>query len=199
MASSHFFTKNFALIAGLGLPVLLVLGFLVANHLPQMNSAPPQYEMVFSVNRYNSQAPFLVNFTVRNKKLYMRLTPPTGSYGSNDVELFIYNGQKESVRKISYLPVIDRVIDSPVEMQVGELKHHLIDTNSKAPDGYELETNMAYSRGILGEIFGHRRNANRIMKSGGGSYVIPGYDNDYTYGKLNFIGWIVDSDIKHAD
>jgi len=194
MASGNFIQRNWALIAGLGMPVLLVLGFLVANYLPQMNSAPPQYEMVFSVNRYNSQAPFLVNFTVRNKTLYMRLTPQTGSYGSNDVDLFIYNGQKESVRKISYLPVINRSIDAPVEMPVGELKHYLIDTNSKAPDGYELETNMAYSRGILGEIFGHRRNASRIIKSGGGSYVIPGHDNDYTYGKLNFIGWIVDSE-----
>jgi len=193
MTFSNFFRQNFALIAGLGLPVVLVLGFLLANHLPQINSDPPQYEMVFSVTRYDNHSSFHVDFSIRNQQLYMRLIPKKEYESGNVRDLFIYNGQKESVRKIDYLPLSTQSVEFQNEIPVEALHDYSIDSNSKAPDGYEFESGSYRSRGLLGDIFGGRRHVNRVKKSDGGSFVIPDYGTGYTYGGINFIGWIVGS------
>ena len=195
MSLKNFFRQNFALIIGLSLPVLMVLGFLLANHLPQINDEPPQYELVFSVVRYDSHSQFHVDFNVRDQKLYMRLMPRQEHGGVNVRDLFIYNGQKESVRKISYLLPPDQSIDDQHEILVDALSGYTIDTNSKAPDGYEFESDSYRSRGLFGEIFGGRsgRTIHRVKKSGGGSFVIPEYGSGYSYGGISFIGWIVHS------
>ncbi|MCB1935959.1 MAG: hypothetical protein KDF59_08460 [Nitrosomonas sp.] len=194
MTISIFFKRNFALITGLSLPVLLVFGFLLANNLPQMKSNPPQYEMVFSVTRYDNHSSFHVDFTIRNQKLYMRLTPKKEHESGNVRDLFIYNGQKESVRKIDYLPLLAQSVDFENEIPVEALRDYSIDSNSKAPDGYEFEYGGYRSRGLLGEIFGGRRHVNRVKKKDGGSFVMPDYGNGYSYGGISFIGWIVNSE-----
>jgi len=196
MALRNFFRENFALIIGLSLPVLMVLGFLLATHLPQKGDDPPQYELVFSVTRYDNQSPYHVEFSVRDQKLYMRLTPKKEQGGVYVMDLFIYNGQKESIRKISYLPPSEQSIEFEKEILVDALSNVTIDNNSKAPDGYEFEPGSYRSRGLLGEIFGGRsgRYINRVRKTNGGNYVIPDYGNGYSYGGLSFIGWIVYSD-----
>lgn len=196
MSLNNFFRQNFALVIGLSLPVLMVLGFLLANHLPQINDNPPQYELVFSVVRYDNHSQFNVDFNVRDQKLYMRLTPRQEHGGVNVRDLFIYNGQKESVRKISYLPPSDQSIDYQHEIPVKAMSDYTIDTNSKAPDGYEFESGSYRSRGLFGEIFGGRsgRYVHRVKKPRGGSFVIPEYGSGYSYSGINFIGWIVHSD-----
>ena len=196
MPLKSFFRQNFALIIGLSLPVLMVLGFLLANHLPQISDDPPQYELVFSVVRYDSHSQFHVDFTVRDRKLYMRLTPRQENGGANFRDLFIYNGQKGSVRKINYLPTPDQSIDDQHEIPVKAMSGYTIDTNSKAPDGYEFESGSYRSRGLFGEVFGGRsgRYVHRVKKPGGGSFVIPEYDSSYSYSGISFIGWIVHSD-----
>ena len=49
-----FFKKNFVLVIGLALPVLLIVGFMVATNLPQTLSDPPKYDFVFSTTAYRS-------------------------------------------------------------------------------------------------------------------------------------------------
>ena len=196
MSLKIFFRQNFALVIGLSLPVLMVLGFLFAGYLPQINDNPPQYELVFSAVRYDNHSQFHVDFDVRDQKLYMRLTPRQEHGGGNVRDLFIYNGQKESVRKISYLPPLDQSIDDQHEILVNALSGYNIDTNTKAPDGYEFESGSYRSRGLFGEIFGGRSGGyvHRVKKPDGGSFVIPEYDAGYSYGGISFIGWIVHSD-----
>ena len=195
MALGNFFRENFALIIGLSLPVLLVIGFFLANHLPQTDDDPPRYELVFSVMRYDHSSPYHVDFSVRNKQLYMQLTQKKENAGGNTLDLFIYNGQKGSVRKINYLPLNELSVDSSKAILVEELSEYVVDSNSKAPDGYEFEPGNYRSRGLFGEIFGGRsgRHVSRVKKAGGRSFVIPDHGNGYSYGGIRFIGWIVHS------
>ena len=87
----------------------------------------------------------------------------------------------------------DQSVDFQSEALVEALRGSVIDTNSKAPDGYAFESGRYRSRGLLGEIFGGRHPANRVTKAGGGSFVIPDYGDGYGYGGIRFIGWIVDA------
>ncbi|MCW5599611.1 hypothetical protein [Nitrosomonas sp.] len=196
MAQNHFFKANFALIIGLALPVILVLGFLVASHLPQKLGTPPQHELIFSSSRYDLHAPMHVDFIIKNKKLYMKLAPKKEQEAVYLKELFVFNGQKGSVRKIHYqIPSdIDHAGDN--EILVTEFKDVLIDNNSKSPDGYEFVPSQYRSRGLWLELFGGHsgRYVPRIKKEGGASYALPDYGNAYSYGNFNFIGWMINSD-----
>jgi hypothetical protein len=196
MADKNFIKDNFALIIGLSLPAILVLGFLLASYLPQSFDTPPQYELVFSTSRYDNSLPFHVDFTIINQKLHMRLTPRKELEGTYVKELFVYNAQKGSVRKIHYqLPELSS--NHPYEeIPITELHNFIIDSSSKSPDGYAYVAGSYRSRGILGELFGNQsgRNIYRVKKAGGGSFVIPDYGNEFSYGNFNFIGWIVKSE-----
>lgn len=195
MAQNHFFKANFALIIGLALPVILVLGFLLASHLPQKFGTPPQHELVFSTSRYDLHAPVHVDFILRNQKLHMKLTPKKEQETVYVKELFVYNGQKESVRKIHYQMPERLNSQHDSELLVAELKDFLIDSNSKSPDGYEFVPGNYRSRGLLGELFGSHagRYVPRVKKAGDGSYAIPDYGTAYWYDNFNFIGWLVNS------
>jgi len=190
----NFLKENFALIIGLGLPVILVISFLLARYLPQHNDEPPNYELVFSVMRYDNHSPFHIDFIVKDQKLYMKLMNKKEHEGANVRELFIYNGQKESTRKIHYsLP--DHLINLQNEILVKEFSPYVIDTNSKSPDGYELEPASYRSRGLLGELFGSNasKHLHRVKKTGGRSFPISDYGSEFSYGNLSFIGWITQS------
>ncbi len=191
----NFLKENFALIIGLGLPVVLVIGFFFARYLPQQYSdEPPSYELVFSVMRYDNYSPFHVDFIVKDQKLYMKLINKKEHEGANVRELFIYNGQKGSTRKIHYsLP--DHLVNLQNEILVKELSAYVIDTNSKSPDGYELEPASYRSRGLLGELFGSNTGKYfyRVKKAGGKSFPISDYGSEFSYGNLSFIGWIIQS------
>lgn len=150
MADKNFIKDNFALTIGLSLPAILILGFLLASYLPQSFDIPPQYELVFSTLRYDNSLPFHVDFTIINQKLHMRLTPRKELEGTYVKELFVYNAQKGSVRKIHYqLPELSS--NHPYEeIPITELHNFIIDSSSKSPDSYAYVAGSYRSRGILG-------------------------------------------------
>ena len=191
----NFLKENFALIIGLGLPVILVLSFLFARYLPQQNDEPPNYELVFSTMRYDTHSPFHIDFVVKDQKLYMKLMDKKEHESVNTRELFIYNAQKQSTRKIHYsLP--DHFINLQNEILIKEFSPYVIDTNSKSPDGYELEPASYRSRGLLGELFGSNagKHSHRVKKPGGRGFPISDYGSEFSYSNFSFIGWIIQSD-----
>lgn len=188
----NFLRENFALIIGLGLPVILVISFYLARNLPQSNDAPPNYELILSVMRYDNQSPVHIDFFVKEQKLYMKITNRKEHENATVRELFIYNGQKESIRKVHYtLP--DHLISLQNEFLVKEFDQYFIDNNSKSPDGFELEPASYRSRGLFGELFGSHggKYIHRIKKTGGRSFPIPDYGTEFSYASLSFIGWII--------
>jgi hypothetical protein len=81
-------------------------------------------------------------------------------------------------------------------MPVAEFNDFIIDNSSRSRDGYEFVLGSHRSRGLLGEIFGSHsgRSVYRVKKAGGGSFIIPDYGNESSYGNFNFIGWIINSE-----
>jgi hypothetical protein len=81
-----FFKENFVLVVGLALPVLLILGFMLASSLPQVLSDPPKYDLVFSTTDYPSNTnniPVSVRLIVKDGVLtaqYVRTAVPPGNY-----------------------------------------------------------------------------------------------------------------------
>lgn len=189
--------ENLVLVMGISLPMLLVLLFFLTSVLPKSMGTPPQYELMFSVVRYDYQTAATPNFDflVRDGKLLVR----TGKNDSQNVvrytrKLLVYNARDESVREIPYdMGEIGKLAEQ-TEMMLPETQGMTIDTSSRAPDGYNFEgPGYGGGGGLMSELFlgGYRNPGYRIVK-GNTAYKIPNtFGDTYYAGNLQFIGWIV--------
>jgi hypothetical protein len=197
MSAGNFIKQNFVLIVGISLPVLLVVLFFVATVIPKSMTAPPQYELLFSTTRYDYQnpPPYNVDFVVRDGRLKARISANNNkqAINYNQRKLMAYDGKTGSVREIVYdLPPMEGVADGS-EVDIAAAANLTIDTNSKAPDGYEFDGGGYRNGGfITGEFFGGSyRNGFRVKKGTVGYKIPPAPDGDYYGYSMLFIGWVV--------
>ena len=188
----NFIKENLVLVIGLALPVLLIVLFFVATVIPKMNSTPPQYEVLFSVQDYTSQnkQDYILDFKVKDKKLMVKSKKTDEkNYYNNYKKLMAYDSKTEVMREISI--DANQLIDGG-EILLAETKNMTIDTAMQAPDGYMLE-NQGYSgTGLVGNLFGGGyRNHGYRLKKGNVGYKINTQQNNYYYDQLSFIGWVV--------
>ncbi len=200
MALKKFIKENPVLIVGLTLPVLLIAIFFVAVVLPKSMAVPPQYEMLFTTTHYNYRNPPLYNvdFFVKGKMLNARVSknvrePVHNNYQNyNWTKLMAYNGEKQSVREISYdISGLSNVADG-TEMVFDEFKNMKIDSSTKAPDGYEFNNTRYNSGGIVLDVFsgGYHRSSSRVTK-GAVSFKIPKNRGCNYSHNVQFIGWVL--------
>jgi hypothetical protein len=187
--------QNLALVVGLTLPLLLIVLFFVASVLPKSMATPPQYEMLFTTAKYETQPPeYVLELSVKDRQLMVKARKNDQKeriYQS--VRLMAYNGQSETVREIPLDTARIAEGASAGVVPLAETQGWQIDTASVAPDGYALDAPNYGSYGLLGGLFGgsYRNNEYRLKKGGIGYKVPtlqPGY---YYYGQLQFIGWVV--------
>ena len=191
-----FIRENLVLLLGLSLPTLLVILFFLTSVLPKSLATPPQYELLFSVVRYDHQTATTPNFDfiVRDGVLMVR----TGKSDSANParyarKLLAFDARTESVREIPYdLNAISKLGERQ-EMVLPETRNLAIDSASRAPDGYSFEGPSYAGGGLMSEIFfGGYRNAGYRIVNDKSAYKIPNtYGHNYYGGDLQFIGWIV--------
>lgn len=191
----NFIKENFVLVIGMTLPVMLIVLFFVASVIPKSMGTPPQYEMLFSISRfdYQNRLPNNVDFVVKDGVLKVRIT-------KNDIKdnnlkfkkLMAYDGKTDSVKEISFdISKIGDVADG-TEIILDETKNMTIDPSNKAPDGYAFDGPSYGSGGLATELFsGGYRNQGYRVKKGSVGYKLPNTSRDYYYDNVQFIGWVV--------
>ena len=109
MPNKRFFKENFVLVVGLALPVLLIVGFMLASSLPQVLSDPPKYDLVFATTEYPPNAsniPVSVRLVVKDgvlKAQYVRTSAPPGGYAYNTwKKLYVYEAKPRAVRELAF-------------------------------------------------------------------------------------------------
>ncbi|MDC0358824.1 hypothetical protein OAO01_08415, partial [Oligoflexia bacterium] len=203
MSEKNFFKDNFILIVGLTLPVLLMIGFMVASVLPRTLANPPKYDMVFSMQdyRHSSAVPVTVLLVVKDgvlKAQYTKLQPNVnGTYYNNSWrKLYLYEAASQKVRELSFgLPdEIEKIVGKKEEV-VEATKHMKLDTSISSPDGYELSSGRYRRSGLFGELFWgwSGRSGEMVLKKGASSVRLATGDNTYPfyYGGVKFTGWVV--------
>jgi hypothetical protein len=202
MSGKNFFKENFVLIVGLTLPVLLMIGFMVASSLPQKMADPPKYDLVFSTTDYRNNSggiPVTVQLVVKDgvlKAQYTRVVPPPAGYYSNNwKKLYVYEAKTQKVRELPFgLPEdMDKIVGMREET-VDATKDMKLDTTLTSPDGYELSSNRYGHHGLVNGIFwgwDGSSNETRIRK---GSSSVPLSTGDsrtsFYYGSVEFVGWV---------
>jgi len=199
-----FIRENLVLIMGISLPLVLVLLFFLTSVLPKSLGTPPQYELLFSVVRYDYQTASSrdFEFVVHDGVLKAR----TGKNDSHNPtrytrKLLVFNAANDAVREIHYdQGQISNMADQS-EIVLPETQGMTIDTSSRAPDGYSFEGPSYGNGGLMSELFfgGYRNQGYRVVK-GKSAYRVPSsFGDTYYAGNLQFIGWLVDKQAKRPE
>ena len=185
---------------GLALPVLLIVGFMVATNLPQGLSDPPKYDLVFSTTEYPPNAnniPVSVRLVVKDgvlKAQYVRSAAPPNPYPYNSwKKLYIYDATSQKVRQLTFgfPPDMDQITGSKEET-VEATKDLKLDTTLQSPDGYEVSYDGYSHSGLLNEMFwgGGYSHEPRLKKGSSSVRLTPGDGSSpFSYGSIEFIGW----------
>ena len=195
----RFFRENPTIAFGLGLPILLVIVFLLVSGIPSLLVDPPKYDVLYATQYYNYQNG--VQISVINKKV--QVVYQGNVHNNQKPRIWRYNPQTGAVREISFLlpPGLSRRGAKNTDpdqkskitvIDVVDLKDLTIDSSSIAPDGYEFSVGNHYSRNVFGGLFhssSYRHDA--VLTKDGRSIRLPKSVGRYYSRNTHFIGWVV--------
>ena len=197
-----FLRENPTIAFGLGLPLLLVVVFLLVSGIPVLLVAPPQYDVLYTTGYYYNQNG--VQISVVGQKV--QVLYQGGERAGQNPRLWRYNPKTGAVKEIaiivpSGLPQAGRTQPAPEEspktivLSIPDLEGLTIDSSSIAPDGYEFRLGSTrYSGNIFGELFYSTRYRHEaVLTKNGRSVRLPDVADRYYSGNTQFIGWVVSS------
>jgi len=195
----NFIRENPTIAYGLGLPLLLVIVFLIVSGLPQLLVAKPQYELLYTTG-YQHYPP-VVQITVVEQKVQVIYQ---GVAYNQRPRLWRYNPQTGGVQEIAIIlppsPVSsgnrsDAAPQTPTTtvIDVPDLVGLRIDSSSVAPDGYAFSAaGNRYSRNVFGGLFYSRRyNHEAVLRKSGRSIRLPNSNDGYYGRNTQFVGWVL--------
>ncbi len=195
MADKNFFKDNFVMIVGLALPVVLMVGFMLASSLPPSGD-PPKYDVIFSSPDYSSSGkPVTVTLVVKDGTLKAQYTkvPNPQTYPNNQwVKLYQFDAKTQTVRALGFgLPDEVDSITGTREDTVDATKNLKLDTSLKAPDGFELTNEYYRHGGLMGDLFGGWNSSSEMrLRNGSKTVRLTGDGAPFYYGSATFIGWV---------
>ena len=201
-----FIKDNLVLIAGIGLPVALVIGFLLMAQVPRAMVDPAAYDFIVVGYRYDHQnrRNFYLGFEVSGEKLRARVTPNDDSstyHNQQYAAIYRYIAKENRFEEIIYdLPEGVEDLEKSTTFPVQGTRSLRLDKRAESPDGFRFEF-LGYggSGGLLGEIFGMRRrnNQNYVLNKNGVYLDLPNpgaHPRYYYSGNLVFMGWVIAED-----
>ena len=183
---------NYALVAGILLPLVLILVFFVVGNARVSTVPDPKFDAIFAINYSDRSANNRYRIGLDDGKLYIRTrSPPEGKRRSNRKfpAIFVFDHTTRHARKID----IDfehiekgRVIDPDLDT----LNKSRIRSNAVSSDGYKFEYRRHRGRGgLVGEIFRSRSRSrsNYALVKDGRSVPVVGTE---PFWNAHFLGWI---------
>lgn len=169
-----YFEKNLAVIAGIVLPVLLVIFLSVTMFFIRSATPAPQYNFIYLTGAYTEVK------VINNKLVIERYTGPGHSPPPH---LFIFNVQTQQSEEMNIdFSIPTKLEDKKEIFEIGPLLNYTIDQKIQAPDGYTFNYNR------MSMDFMYKRDPSyryRISKNGKNVMI----DSDENY--IQFIGWII--------
>jgi hypothetical protein len=195
-----FLRENPTIAFGLGLPLLLVVVFLLVSGIPALLVDSPQYDVIYATEFNNYQNG--VQISVVDHKVQVLVQGSSAS--RQKPRLWRYSAKTGGVQEISFMLPPDlsppgKITAAPEEaakitlIEVPDLAGLTVDSSSVAPDGYEFSTGMnGYSGDVFTGMFYSQRYRNEaVLTKKGRSIHLPNASNTYYSNNTRFIGWVV--------
>ena len=185
--------QNPMIAAGILLPLIIVVFFLLATAIPRWFVAPPEYDFVFTVPEHNpNRRDIELTIDAVDNRLRARLFKKNDYY-RGIARLYVFEHETQDVREITInIPGDVEALEDGAEIVIPEFADRSISTSREAPDGYEL-LGPGYRRGgnLMTELFGgHRRYQLSIHKSGAVIEIPDLGDQRNYYYSATFLGWV---------
>jgi hypothetical protein len=186
---------NAFLVAAIGLPVAVVLLFVVATAVPAWLVDAPAYDLVLSVAgaRGPNEPPVEVSFAVNGERVEAVFRRVAANTYPQRYSLFVIDHASLVAREIPVAPPADLDEDgTPRTVVVAALADRRVLAQVTAPDGYAFDRLDRRGPGLVGEIFGMRRTdqVGALVKRGRVERIsLP---DRYRYQLANALGWIAD-------
>jgi hypothetical protein len=195
-----FLRENPTITFGLGLPILLVVVFLLISGIPSLLVAPPQYDVLYATEYYNY--PNGVQITIVNQKVQVSYQGNLISY--QNPHLWRFNPKTGAIKEVTItlppgLTPAGQGAATPATaakitpISVPDVADLIVDTSSIAPDGYEFSAGtIGYSGDeFSGLFFSPRYRKEAVLTKKGRSIRLPNAGNMYNSNYTRFIGWVV--------
>lgn len=199
----NFIRNNPTITFGLGLPLVLVVLFLLISGIPTLIVAPPQHDVLYATNynHYNN-APNGFQIAVVGDRVQVAYYGNTQAY--QQPRLWRFSPKTGAVKEIALMAPPGLVPNSgrPAEAEkastvtpidVPELATLKVDSSSLAPDGYQFSASADdYSRHVFtGLFYSSRYRYQAELVKNGRSIRLPNTDGAYYGNTVRFIGWVV--------
>ena len=195
-----FLRENPTIAFGLGLPLLLVVIFLLISGIPSLLVDPPQYDVLYATEYYNYQNG--VQISVVDQKV--QVIYQGVQQANRKARLWRYNPKTGAVKEIAIilppgLPQAKKTSEAPAEglqttvISVPDLEGLTVDSSSISPDGYEFRTGSTrYSGNVFGDLFySSRYRHEAVLTKNGRNIRLPNAVGQYYSSSTHFIGWVV--------
>ncbi|MBQ0807910.1 MAG: hypothetical protein KBT55_08085 [Porticoccus sp.] len=195
-----FFRENPTIAFGLGLPLLLVVLFLLISGIPSLLVTSPQYDVLYATEYHNYQNG--VQVSVVDQKV--QVTYQGGLQGRKKPRLWRYDPKTGAVKEIAIVlppskntagktPSTPEEVPKTTLVAVPDLDGVTIDSSSIAPDGYEFRVGRdRYSGDVFGGLFySSRYRHEAVLTKNGRSIRLPNAVGRYYSSNTHFIGWVV--------
>jgi hypothetical protein len=186
--------QNPMIAAGILLPLVIVVFFVLATAIPKWLVDPPAHDFLFTVPENRSSSPEIeLRFDVANNRLRVRLFKTKAVYGTVP-RLYLFDHETLNVREILIdLPNDPEAFENGDEIDVAEFVHRQISAERKAPDGYEIRQPRYRNDNLMTALFGSSRRYRLAIHKSGAVIDVPHPDNNaYYYYNVNFLGWLTD-------
>lgn len=193
-----FLRENPTIAFGLGLPLLLVVTFLLISGIPTLFVPPPQYDVIYATGYYNYQNDVQIS-VVKNK---VQVSYQGNTRINRKPQLWRYNTKTGGVKEINFvlpsnLKPSNKTSVTPEQtskitvIDIPDLDGLSIDSSNVAPDGYKFSLgNNRHSGAPFGGLFFSSRYRNEaVLTKNGRSIRLP--NSSGRYYNLHFIGWVV--------
>lgn len=193
-----FLKDNPTIAFGLGLPLILVVVFLLISGIPKLLIASPQYDLLFATGYNNYQSGLQIS--VINQSV--QVTHQGDPQRNQKPRIWRYYAKNGAIQEIAYLfppSTIHSESSSASADEVGittiaipDLNGLTVDSSSIAPDGYEFSVGNRYSGNAFGGLFySSRYRHDAVLSKNGRSILLPDSVGRYYLGNTHFIGWVV--------
>lgn len=195
---NDFVKRNFVLVLGISLPLMLVALLLLLHGISRISAAAPAYPVLFASfdNPYGQR---MFDFDIDAAgRLEIGLLLPENQMATirrlgNETTLVLFDAREDRLSTF----VVDGPDNPPRGERVGiEVPEALaaleFSAQAVAPDGYRLELSAYRGSGLLREIFGTRSGSrHHRLVNDGVSFRVPDVGGrDYGHHDA-FVGWVI--------
>jgi hypothetical protein len=189
----EFLKRNYALVMGVALPLVLIAVFFLAGKASVMTVPDPQYDAVFATGYSGHGARNRFRISTDEGKLSIRVRPPKKGarpryQNQRDPVIYVFDHKTLYAKKIDI--DFDNIVDGKVkDPDLDALSRKRLSVGPISPDGYVFERNTSRGNGLFAGLFGSRRSrAYQVLRKGARRVPVVGGQSIYS---AHFIGWVV--------